>query len=80
MSGSQIMVILIVLIAVIGGVIKERYYYDRKSRKAAVDPDSARLRSEIKELKDRIQVLERVVTDTHGQVGLDREIERLRDR
>ena len=36
------------------------------------------LRSEIKELKERIAVLERLATDTHSAVALDREIEKLR--
>jgi hypothetical protein len=31
-------------------------------------------------MKERIQVLERVITDNHKSVDLDREIERLRDR
>ena len=36
------------------------------------------LRSEIKELKERIAVLERLATDTHSAAALDREIEKLR--
>ena len=80
MSGSQIMVVLIVLIAVIGGIVRNRHYYAHKRVKAEGDPDAARLRDEVRQLKKRVQVLERVVTDNHGGIGLDREIERLRDR
>ncbi len=42
------------------------------------DPDADRLRDEVKTLKDRIAVLERLATDTNRAVDLDREIDRLR--
>ena len=42
------------------------------------DPDADRLREEVKQLKERIAVLERLATDTNGAVALDREIETLR--
>ena len=42
------------------------------------DPEADRLRGEVTQLKDRIAVLERLVTDTHGAQSLDREIEKLR--
>ena len=38
------------------------------------------LRDEVKQLKERIHVLERVITDNRSSIDLDREIERLRDR
>ena len=38
------------------------------------------LRAEVQQLKERIQVLERVITDERKSIDLDREIERLRDR
>lgn len=41
--------------------------------------ENARLREELRSLRERVQVLERVVTDTEGSVRLDREIEQLRD-
>jgi hypothetical protein len=75
------MVVLIVLIGVIGGIIKSRH---RSAAHRAVDTGEAettrRLTDEVRQLKERIAVLERVVTDNHGSIGLDREIERLRDR
>jgi hypothetical protein len=43
-----------------------------------IDPESDRQREEIKALKDRIAVLERVITDTNSAANLDREIEKLR--
>ncbi len=42
------------------------------------DPDADRMREEITALKERIQVLERVITDTNSASALDREIEKLR--
>ena len=38
------------------------------------------LQAEIRALKERIQVLERIATDTNRAASLDEEIERLRDR
>jgi hypothetical protein len=45
------------------------------------DADAQRLQSEIRQLKDRIAVLERIVTDgDHARgLALEREIEALRD-
>jgi uncharacterized protein YlxW (UPF0749 family) len=82
LSGGHMMVVLIVLIAVVGGIIKNRQRHEFKARRGAgvEDAEAMRLRAEVRELKDRIQVLERVITDNHGSIGLDREIERLRDR
>jgi len=84
------MVIGIVLIATIGGVLKARYGIRKdqwgnetltggNDRQARAEND--RLRSEIGSLRERIQVLERVITDSETSANrLDREIERLRDK
>jgi cell division protein FtsB len=45
---------------------------------AGTDPDSDRLRDEVKVLKDRIAVLERLATDNNRAIELDREIDKLR--
>ena len=42
------------------------------------DSETVRLREEVKELKERLHVLERIATDNNRAVDLDREIERLR--
>ncbi len=42
------------------------------------DPEVERQREEIRGLKERIAVLERVITDTNSASALDREIEKLR--
>jgi hypothetical protein len=79
------MVVLIVAIVMIASVAKSRY----KAKHGIIedangnpiiahDPDAARLREEIKALKDRIAVLERLATDNNSAINLDREIEKLR--
>jgi hypothetical protein len=73
------MVVLIVLIVTIGKV-----FTNRRAGKGAgtdiiqADPDSARMREEVKMLKERIAVLERIATDNSSATALDREIEKLR--
>lgn len=75
------MIVLIVLIVTIGKIFTGRR--DRRLGKTGTDiiqadPDSARMREEIKTLKDRIAVLERIATDNSSATALDREIEKLR--
>jgi hypothetical protein len=84
------MVVAIIVVVTIGSVLKARYgiHKDKDGnetyRDGAVDAvsaaENARLKDEIRALKERVQVLERVVTDTEGSVRLDREIESLRDK
>lgn len=74
------MVVAIVLFVTIGRVVQTRYLYRAAAEPPAESADAQRLRDEVRQLKERIQVLERVITDNHGSVDLDREIERLRDR
>ncbi|SEM44248.1 hypothetical protein SAMN05192583_0228 [Sphingomonas gellani] len=79
--GTVIMVLGIVLIVMIGRVLRARYEAHGGAGMTPRDNhDSLRLRDEVQQLKDRIQVLERVITDNHSSVDLDRQIERLRDR
>ena len=68
----------IILIVMIANVIKVISKHKAKPRVTAADPDADRLRDEVKVLKDRIAVLERIATDK--SVMLDREIEELRHR
>ena len=82
MSGYLVtMVVLIVLIGTIGKVMTRRYQaLGHRDADPVQSADAMRMAEEVRALKDRIAVLERVVTDNHGSIGLDREIERLRDR
>jgi hypothetical protein len=75
------MVVLIVAIVMFAGVLKGRYGIgrDRRGHDYQVDDaETQRLRDEVKILKERVAVLERIATDS-GQ-RLEQEIERLRDR
>lgn len=73
------MVVAIVAIVMIAGVLKARY--DRQDRAdPAEDADARRARDEVRQLKERIAVLERVITDTNSASNLDREIDKLRER
>jgi len=73
------MVVLIIAIVTIGKVLSNRRRHDREgSDRIAQDPDAARMKDEIRQLKERIAVLERLATDSTS--SLDREIEKLRDR
>ena len=81
------MVVGIVLIVTIGGIIKAKHGIRRDKRgneyfvgNAGNDAETKALQGEIRALKDRIQVLERIATDNNRAVQLDEEIEKLRDR
>ncbi len=75
------MVVLIVAITAIASIFRAKYRVGKDARGNDValnDPNSDRLRDEMKQLKERIAVLERLATDDTS--SLDREIEKLRDR
>lgn len=80
------MVIGIVLIVTIGSVVRAKYgaRRDRHGNEffvgnAADNAETKALQTEIRSLKERIQVLERIATDHNRAVTLDEEIEKLRD-
>lgn len=74
------MVVCIVLIVAVSRVLRARYHAQGSLSAPADTADTLRLRDEVRQMKERIQVLERVIADNHKSVDLDREIERLRDR
>ena len=78
------MIVAIVALIVIGGVLRTRFASHQPRfdapHAAADDDDTRRLREEVRTLKERVQVLERVITDNRSSIDLDREIDRLRDR
>ena len=79
--GRYEFIIAIVAIVMIATVLKARYSAQRHSRREAVpsdDAESLRLRDEVKQLKERLHVLERITTEKEN--SLSREIEELRDR
>ena len=80
------MVIGIVLIVTIGSIIRAKHGIRRDNRgneyfvgNAGNDAETKALQAEIRALKERIQVLERIATDNNRAVTLDQEIEKLRD-
>jgi hypothetical protein len=80
-----VMVVMIVLITALSKVSKAKYEAmgrvgGRADGSEVKSADAIASESEIRQLKERIAVLERVVTDNHGSISLDRQIEQLRDR
>ena len=83
--GPFSMVVAIVFIAMIGRVMQERYRAMGRIADQGGTPHlhaagDAAAQDEIRRLKERVQVLERVITDNHGSADLERQIEQLRDR
>ena len=79
------MVVLIVLIVMTASVLRARYGYHRRRRggesnavSAEEHAETMRLREEVKMLKERIHVLERIAVEKEDT--LSRQIEELRDR
>jgi hypothetical protein len=78
------MVVIIVAIVTVGRIIQAKYGHFRRGRgqpgAGADDAENRRLRDEVRTLKDRVAVLERLATDDTGPRALEREIEALRSR
>jgi hypothetical protein len=77
------MVVAIVAITAVASIVRAKYGVVRHGKGEALiqrspDPETERLRAEVKALKDRVAVLERLATD--GSTALEREFEKLRDR
>ena len=66
----------IILIVMVAGIFKARFKFN--SQRPVDDAQAQQMREEIRTLKERIQVLERIATDKESM--LEREIEQLRDR
>ena len=75
------MVAIIVVAEMIASVLRAKYGHSRH-RGVDADPrehaENARLREEVKELKERIKVIERITVEKEN--SLSRQIEELRDR
>ncbi|WP_260598737.1 hypothetical protein [Sphingomonas endolithica] len=89
MDNPFAMVVAIILIVTVGRVLQARYRHEHRDdatdtfrpATAAADAENQRLREELKSMKERLAVLERLATDSNDSgARLDREIERLRDR
>ena len=76
------MVVIIVAIGAVASIVRARYGIVRGHKgetyvQRGPDPETERLREEVKALKDRVIVLERLATDSN--TALEREFEKLRD-
>ena len=82
MSGTQIMVVLIVAIVMFASMVKAKHGPRRRGPDGAVgaaeSAENARLRDELVELKKRLAVLERITVEKEN--SLERQIEALRDK
>ncbi|SDD21669.1 hypothetical protein SAMN05444678_110126 [Sphingomonas sp. YR710] len=79
------MVVLIVAISAVASIFRAKYGIPGRARRRdrdmpIHDPENDRLREELRALKDRVAVLERIATDNDRGLQLDREIEALRHR
>ncbi|PTQ07376.1 hypothetical protein CLG96_17670 [Sphingomonas oleivorans] len=81
------MVVLIVAITAVASIFRAKYgvrkdKWGNEQPLHAADPDAERLRDEVRTLKERIVVLERIVTDSdrNRSIALEREIDALRQR
>ena len=79
------MVIAIVAIVTVGSIIRAKHGIRRDKhgnrfglRDETIEAENRQLREEMRGMKERIAVLERLATDNNS--SLDREIEKLRDR
>lgn len=83
MDGGQIMVVMIVAIVMVASIIRAKYGFGRHGRRdggaipAQEHAENLRLRDEVKELKERLKVLERITVDKEN--SLSRQIDELRD-
>ena len=84
MNHGEFTAVMIVAIVMFASIIRAKYGYGRHRRRDAgeISPsehaETLRLRDEVKELKERLKVLERITVEKEN--SLAKEIESLRDR
>ena len=72
------MVVLIVTIVMVASIFKSRHKHLHSRATLENDPETLRMKEDLKMLRERVQVLERIATDRENT--LERQIEALRDR
>ena len=72
------MIILIVVIGAVSSTIQLTMKHRHERGRRVAGPETDRLRDEVRQLKERLAVLERITIEKEN--SLEREIERLRDR
>lgn len=82
MNGDEVTALLIILMVLVAGTLRSLAKNGAFTRAGLAHPDgeTARLAEEVRLLRDRVQVLERVITDTHQSARLDQQIDALRHR
>ena len=79
MNSGELMVVLIVAIVMIASIFKHRSRRSfHENPDGSRDSENLRLREEVKQLKERLHVLERITVEKEN--SLAKEIESLRDR
>ena len=81
MDGGQIMAIIIVAIIMVGSILKAIFRGPRHPvvfNDGQANAENQRLRDEVRELKERMKVIERITVEKEN--SLSRQIEELRDR
>jgi hypothetical protein len=85
------MVVAIILIVTIGkiiqtkqkakhGIVEDQDFWGTKTHRLLDNAETQQMQDEIKSLKERIQVLERIATDNESANDLNRQIEELRSQ
>jgi len=62
------------------GIIEDEDMLGNKTQRVIGNSDTSAMQDEIRALKERIQVLERIATDNNSATDLNRQIEELRNR
>ena len=78
LSGGQLVAVLIVAIVMFAAIIKSKHRQESKVRGPVETVENERLREEVKQLKERLAVLERITIEKEN--SLEREIEQLRHK
>ena len=85
------MVVAIILIVTVGkiiqtkqkakhGIVEDQDFMGTKTHRLLNNADTQQMQDEIRALKERIQVLERIATDNNSASDINRQIEELRSR
>lgn len=78
MNPFEILVLIIGIVLIVNLVKARRRSGEERPGSPAQDPGKEALQAEIRALKERVAVLERIATDSGNR--LEQEIERLRDK
>jgi thiamine biosynthesis lipoprotein ApbE len=62
------------------GIVEDENFMGTKTRRLLNNADTQQMQDEIRALKERIQVLERIATDNNNASDINRQIEELRSR